>query len=56
MAELLGGANPVTVSTKAADVGVIVAAILAQRDDVVGHRGCPDEALGSTVPAEWLGP
>jgi hypothetical protein len=39
---------------QAADVGIIVATTLHQRDDVVGHRCWSDPSLGAAVPAERL--
>ena len=56
MTELLGGACLVAVGAEAADVGVVVAAALGERHDVVGHGGFADEAPGSAVLAERLSP
>ncbi len=54
--ELLGRAGLVAGGTEAADVGVIVAAALVERHDVVGDGGFPNDAPRGAVPAEWLCP
>ena len=54
--ELLGRAIPVAVSAEAADVAVVIAAILGERKDVVGNCGLANNAPGGAVPAERFGP
>lgn len=53
--ELLGRAGLVAGGAEAADVAVVVAAPLGERNDMVGHRGFPNDAPGGAVPAERLG-
>ena len=55
MTELLGGACLVAVGAEAADVAVIVAATLGERNDMVRYCGFPDDPLGDTVPAQRFG-
>lgn len=55
VAELLSGPDGVAVRAEAADVVVGVWAILAQGDDVVGHRRSGDDPFGVAVPAQGLG-
>ena len=54
-AELFGSPSGMAFGAEAADVAVVIAAALGERDDMVGHRGCPNNAPGGAVPAERLG-
>ena len=55
VAELLSGTQPMALGAEAADVLVCIAAASAERDDVVGHGCCRDQALGRAVSAERFG-
>ncbi len=55
MVELLGRAGLVAVGAEAADVAIVVRAIVGQLHDVVGHGGLQYPTLRRTVPAERLG-
>ncbi|ALC12700.1 hypothetical protein LH20_12130 [Sphingopyxis sp. 113P3] len=44
-----------TVCTEAADVAVVIAAALGERNDMVGDRSLADDASARAVPAERFG-
>lgn len=52
MSELLGRACPVTVSAKAADVAVVVAAAFCEWNDVVRHSCRCNSTVGPAVPTQ----
>jgi len=55
VSKLLGSSDSMMLTAQAADVVVGVWAVLAQGDDVVGHRRGGDDPLGHAVPAQGLG-